>query len=111
MCDNNLIINIHEGVEDIKRWTKETFLTPPFCRSFGLDWTLPPRLELVHTNVRWTCKHRKAHTVEQRDLENITKILNEEELGESGPVRILVQGRLTDYHHVRINGRHFKIVK
>ena len=92
------MININEGVEDIKRWTKESFTTPPFCRSFGLDWTLPPRnpaphLEKVHTKVRWTRKHRKAYTVEQEDLENITKILNEQELGESGPVRILVQGR------------------
>ena len=30
--------------------------------------------------------------MEQEDLTNITQILNEEQLGENGPVRILVQG-------------------
>ena len=93
------MLNIHAGFEDIKRWTKETFKRSPFCRSFGLDWettkpeNLPPNLMDVHTNVRWTRKHRKAYTVEQEDLKNITQILSEEQLGEGGPVRILVQGK------------------
>ena len=39
--------------------------------------------------------------VEQEDLEDITKVLSEENLQDKGPVRILVQGtfsRLNFYH-------------
>ena len=97
---NNSLLNIHAGLEDIQRWTKESFITSPFCRSFGLDWEPPPgkpapNLMDIHTNVRWTRKHRNAYTVEQEDLKNITQILSEEQLGKGGPVRILVQGKGT----------------
>ena len=75
--------------------TKQSLRTKPFCLAVGKDWTLRPNqtdLREIFTDLSWTRKHRKAHKVEQEDLKNMTQILSEEQLGENGPVRILVQG-------------------
>ena len=72
----------------------------------GKDWTLRPSktdLRQIYTDLSWTRKHRKAYTVEQEDLKNITQILNEEQLGEDGPVRILVQGTCSDSLKFELN--------
>ena len=69
----------------------------PFSLAISKDWTLKPSktddFRRIYTKLGWKHKHRKAYTVEQEDLEDITRILNEEQLGDGGPVRILVQGK------------------
>ena len=67
----------------------------PFCLAVGKDWTLKPSktdLREIHTDLSWTRKHRKAHEIIEKKLENISQLLDEEQLEEHGPVRILVQG-------------------
>ena len=83
------------GLQNLQLLTKQSLRTKPFCLAIGKDWTLKPNkidLREIFTDLSWTRKHRKAHTVEQEDLKNITQILSEEQLGKDGPVRILVQG-------------------
>ena len=83
----------------MKKLTKESLKNKPFCLVLGKDWTLRPSktdLRQIYTDLSWTRKHRKAYTVEQEDLKNITQILSEEQLGEDGPVRILVQGKVAE---------------
>ena len=86
---------IVSGFKLLQRWTRESLKNKPFCLALGKDWTLSRDLvdlREIHTDLSWTRKHRKAYTVEQEDLKNITQILSEEQLGEEGPVRILIQG-------------------
>ena len=67
--------------------------------AFGKEWTLRPSkvdLRQIFTDLNWIRKQRKAYTVEQEDLKNITQILSEEQLGEEGPVTILVQGKVAE---------------
>ena len=83
------------GLENIQLLTKQSLRTKPFCLVIGKDWTLRPNktdLREIYTDLSWKRKHRKAYTVEQEDMKNITQILSEEQLGEDGHVRILVQG-------------------
>ena len=92
-------LTFETGIEKIQYWTKQSLRTKPFSLAVGKDWTLRPSktdLREIYTDLSWTRKHRKAYTVEQEDLKNITQILNEEQLGEDGPVRILVQGNYSD---------------
>ena len=69
----------------------------PFSLAIGKDWTLKPSktddFRRIYTKLGWKRKHRKASMVEKEDLEDITRILNEEQFGDGGPVRILVQGK------------------
>ena len=77
--------------------TKQSLGNKPFCMALGKEWTLSTStvdLREIFTDLSWIRKHRKAYTVEQEDLKNITQILSEEQLGEDGPVRILVQGTI-----------------
>ena len=62
----------------------------------------------IHTKLSWTRKHRKTSGFKQRDLEDITQILNEEQLGEDGPVRILVQGKTLILHFRLVQFNIFK---
>ena len=71
--------------------------TKPFCWAVGKEWTLRPSntdLREIHTDLNWTRKHRKAHKTETTRLENITHLLDEKQLGDHGPVRILVEGNI-----------------
>ena len=89
------IQNFVTGLKDIQLVTRQSLRTKPFCLALGKDWTLRPStldIRKIYTNLSWTRKHRKAYTVEEEDMKNITQILSEEQLGENGPVRILVQG-------------------
>ena len=84
------------GREKLQSLTKQSLKTKPFCLALNKDWTKTQSnvdLRQIFTDLSWTRKHGKAYTVEQEDLKNITQILNEEQLGECGPVRILVQGQ------------------
>ena len=47
----------------------------------------------IHTKLSWTRKHRKASGFKHAKLDDITQILSEQQLGEDGPVRILVEGK------------------
>ena len=83
------------GLKDIQMATRESLRKKPFCMALTKDWKLRTStvdLRETFTNLSWTRKHRKVYTVEREDLKNITQILSEEQLGDDGPVRILVQG-------------------
>ena len=84
------------GREQLRSLTKQSLKTKPFCLALDKDWTKTRSnvdLREIFTDLSWTRKHRKTYTVEREDLKNITQILSEEQLGEDGPVRILVQGQ------------------
>ena len=87
------------GIQNIQKWTKESMKTKPFSLVVGKEWTLRPSktdLREIHTDLSWTRKHRKAHKTETTRLENITHLLDEKQLGDHGPVRILVKGNIFD---------------
>ena len=46
----------------------------------------------IYTDLTWVRKHRKASKVIHKELRCIAELLSEKELGEAGPVRILVRG-------------------
>ena len=85
------------GLQKIKELTKQSLKSKPFSSAIGKDWTLRPSktddFRRIYTKMSWKRKHRKASTVQQEDQGDITRILNEEQLGDAGPVRILVQGK------------------
>ena len=81
----------HVGLNEIQKLTKQS----PFCLAVGKEWEEKQRemdLRGIHTKLSWTRKHRKASGFEQIKLNDITQILSEEQLGEDGPVGILIQG-------------------
>ena len=83
------------GLNEIKELTKQSLRNKPFCLATGKEWEEKQRktdLRDIHTKLSWKRKHRKASGFKQTELEDITQILNEEQLGEDEPVRILVQG-------------------
>ena len=83
------------GFKQLQGWTQSSLKNKPFCLALGKDWTFSRDLvdlREIHTDLNWTRKHRKAHGIEQKKIKDITQLLNEEQLGEEGPVRILVQG-------------------
>ena len=84
------------GLNEIQELTKQSLRNKPFCLAVGKEWEEKQRkmdLRDIHTNLSWSRKHRKASGFKQTELNDITQILSEEQLGEDGPVRILVQGR------------------
>ena len=84
------------GLNEIRELTKQSLRNKPFCLAVGKEWEEKQRkvdLRDIHTKLSWTRKHRKASGFKQSELNDITHILSEEQLGEDGPVRILVQGR------------------
>ena len=105
------IVDCIVGRKDIQLWTKQSMRTKPFCLAVGKDWTLKPNktdLREVHTDLSWTHKHRKADGVKAKKLENITQLLDAEQLGEDGPVRILIQGKvIVKTLHTRFLGLNF----
>ena len=69
--------------------------TKPFCLAVGRDWTLTPSktdLREIHTELNLNRIHRGTHGITKNRLKNITAILSEKHLQDSGPVRILVEG-------------------
>ena len=86
---------LHPGLNEIQELTKQSLRNKPFCLAVGKEWEEKQRkmnLRDIHTKLSWNRKHRKARGFKQTELDDITQILNEEQLGEDGPVRILVQG-------------------
>ena len=76
-------------------------LTKPFCLATAKDWTLNkdycPLME-IYIDLTWIRKHKKAMKVFHEELRCITQLLGEKELGDCGPVRILVRGRNKAFH-------------
>ena len=69
--------------------------TKPFCLAVGKDWTSRPSktdLREIHTNLTWKQKFRKECQVDSKYLESLVDLLDDEELQQQGPVRILVLG-------------------
>ena len=93
-------------IQNIQRWTKESMKTKPFCLAVGKEWTKTPSktdLREIHTDLSWTRKHRMAHKTDTTRLENIIHLLDEKQLGDHGPVRILVEGNILDEPHFASN--------
>ena len=90
------LLHSHVGLNEIQELTKQSLRNKPFCLAVGKEWEEKQRkmdLRDIHTKLSWTRKHRKASGFEQRELNDITQILSQEQLGEDGPVRILVEGK------------------
>ena len=84
------------GLKEIQELTKQSLRSKPFCLAIGKEWEEKQRkmdLRGIHTKLSWTRKHRKASGFKQAKLDDITQILSEQQLGEDGPVRILVEGK------------------
>ena len=89
-------LHSHVGLTEIQELTKQSLRSKPFCLAVGKEWEEKQRkmdLRGIHTKLSWTRKHRKASGFKQTKLDHITQILSEQQLGEDGPVRILVEGK------------------
>ena len=77
--------------------------TKPFCLATSKDWSLKrdhiPLME-IYTDLTWIRKHRKAAKVVHKELHCIAELLSEKELGEAGPVPILVRGQCNDEYQI-----------
>ena len=88
-------LHSHVGLNEIQELTKQSLRNKPFCLATGKEWEEKQRmmdLRDIHTKLSWTRKQRKTSGFEQTELNDITQILSEEQLGEDGPVRILIEG-------------------
>ena len=89
-------LHFHLGLNEIQELTNQSLRSKPFCLAVGKEWEQKQRkmdLRDIHTKLSWTRKQRKASGFKETELDDITQILNPEQLGEDGPVRILVQGK------------------
>ena len=90
------------GLNEIQELTKQSLRNKPFCLAIGKEWEENPRktdLRKIHTDLSWSRKHRKAHGYVTENIHSITDVLSEDDLGEGGPVRILMQGKDTHACH------------
>ena len=81
-----------QGLQTIRKWTKESLLEKPFCTAKGKIWTETPSdipLDEIYTKLRVVKKVRNIDTVEATALEDLTQLFNQEN---NGPVRILATG-------------------
>ena len=79
---------------NIRKWTEESFKSPPFNLALQTEWLSTPRvvkLKDIYTNLRWVHIHRKPCDVLKQDIDGYWQMLMNKELGD-GPVRILVEG-------------------
>ena len=82
-----------EGTQSLHLCTISEFVA--VCLAVGKEWEEKQRkvdLRDIHTKLSWSRKQRKASSFKQTELNDITQILSEEQLGEDGPVRILIEG-------------------
>ena len=87
------------GLSEIQAWTKESLKEKPFSTAKGKIWTetqssIP--LDKIYTKLRWVTLSRETYGVQTEELSDITELLSEQQLEDSGSFRILVQGE-----HVR----------
>ena len=83
------------GLAEIQTWTKESLKEKPFCTAKGKIWTETPSsipLDKIYTKLRWVTKSRETYGVQTEELSDITQLLSEQQLEDSGSFRILVQG-------------------
>ena len=62
----------------------------------GKIWTETPSsipLDKIFTKLQWVKKNRETYGTETEELDDITQILSEGQLGTNGTVRILVEGK------------------
>ena len=84
------------GLDEIQEFTKQSLKTKPFLWAIGKEWEENPRktdLRKIHTDLSWSRKHRKAHGFVTENIHSITDVLSVDDLGQGGPVRILMQGK------------------
>ena len=82
------------GPDDIRKWTEQSFNSPPFSLAIQSEWLTTPRtmkLKEIYTNLQWVHIHRKSCDVLKQAIDGYWKMLVDQELGD-GPVRILVEG-------------------
>ena len=90
------ISNFHLGLEEIQMLTKQSLREKPFSTAKGKIWTETPSsipLEDIYTKLRWVKKHRRTFGLVFEELTDVTKLLNEHQLGYCGPVRVLAVGK------------------
>ena len=95
------------GLRQLKEWTKQSLREKPFSTAKGKIWTENPSsipLKEIFTKLTWVKTCRKTHGLEALPLCDITQLLNDEQLGVNGAVRILVVGEYfyPSYHKFQI---------
>ena len=97
-----MIINLPSffftGLAKIRSWTKQSLREKPFSTAKGKIWTETPDdipLKEIFTKLCWVKNCRKTYGVECEELSDITELLNEQQLGQTGPVRIVVEGKVS----------------
>ena len=50
-------------------------------------------LEQTYTKLEWVQRHSRPGMVVREQISDVTDLLSEDQLGQSGPVRVLVTGR------------------
>ena len=102
------------GLKQIQDWTKESLREKPFSTAKGKIWTETPSsipLEKIFTKLRWVRKEREISSVKILDLEDITHFWNEDlrditdlvtdkKIKETGPVLIGVTGIFSEFYNL-----------
>ena len=86
------------GLAEIKESTKQSLREKPFSTAKGKIWTETPidiPLKAIFTKLCWVKNCRTTHGKECEELSGITELLNEQQLGQTGPVRIVVEGKVS----------------
>ncbi len=87
------------GFAEIKKWTRESIRRKPFCLSTSKAWTAKPHLfplEETYTPLEWVQRHSRPGRVVREQISDVTDLMDEKQLGQSGPVRVLVTGGYVD---------------
>ena len=90
---------MNKGIEEIKRWTKESLRTNPFSSAKSKIWTETPSsipLKKIYTKLNWL-KRKEDQAVVKEELSDITDLLDVQQLKQQKPeekatVRIGVKG-------------------
>ena len=75
---------IYVGAHQIQDWTKESLREKPFSTVKGKIWTETPSsipLDKIFTKLQWVKKNRETYGTETEELDDITQILSEGQLG------------------------------
>ena len=90
---------MNKGIEEIKRWTKESLRANPFSSAKSKIWTETPSsipLKKIYTKLNWL-KRKEDQAVVKEELSDITELLDvqqlkQQKLEEKATVRIGVKG-------------------
>ena len=83
------------GIQDIKRWTRESLKERPFSTAKCKIWTETPSsipLEEIYTKPRVVQKQRTVCNVTTEELKDVSEILGKSSVDCDGPVKVLTTG-------------------